>query len=354
MRSKKHRGRGRVHGPYEERGGWRVVAVTHEGARSSSLCETEAEADELVVDLRAELDAKDIAVTEAIDAYLLAKQADGDKPIKPQSAGTLGFRLRAMFAEDADRMVGDLTPKGCQAAYDRLRAKPRQAVDTHRNTLAASKAFLAWCMARGYAARNPMADVAGFGQRSVGKEQLRTDESRTMLDLAVARAKAGALGPLAAATVLLAAIRASECAAIVARDIDDGGRILVIPKSKTKAGVRRLEIPRWLGRMLKANAEKHGGPAFLNRKGQPADRHWVLYHVKRICGLADVPTVTAHGLRGTHATLAVDGGASSAIVAAALGHTHVRITERHYTKSEATDAARSRRAHKALRPKRRK
>jgi integrase len=356
MRDKRLRGRGRVHGPYRERGGWRVVVVTPAGEgdagkeqRRSELCETEAEAQRLAVDLRAELDAKDATVVEAIDEYLAAKQSpDATRPLKPQSAKTLGFRLRALFAAEYDAMVGDLTPRRCQAAYDALRAKPRQRADTHRNTLAAGKAFLGWAMTRGYAARNPMADVAGVGQRSVGKEQLRQDESRKLLGLAVELAKAGDLGALATATVLLAAVRAGECAAIVARDIDDGGRVLVIPRAKTAAGVRRLEIPQWLGRLLRSAAEANDGRAFVARKGQPADRYWVLYHVGRLCSLAGVPRVTSHGLRGTHATLATTGGASSAVVAASLGHTNVRITERHYTRPDATAAAQSRRAREAL------
>ena len=344
MRAKRHRGRGRVHGPYQERAGWRVVAITHEGARTSSLCETEAEAQRLAVDLRAELDAKDIAVVAAIDEYIAAQQVRPTKPIKPQSAATLGFRLRAMFAAGYDMMVGDLSPRWCQDAYDDLRAKPRQANDTHRNTLAASKAFLAWCMDRGYAARNPMAGVTGVGDRNVGKAQLTTDESRDLLPLAVKMAKRGDRGALATATVLLAALRAGECAAIVARDVDDGGRILIVPKAKTAAGVRRLEIPQWLGKLLRGAADASG-------RVFPGDRHWVRYHVQRLCRLAGVTKVTAHGLRGTHATIATTAGASSAVVAASLGHTNVRITQRHYTKADATDAARSRRAQAALRGK---
>jgi len=350
----RERKRGRVHGPYRERGGWRVIAITHEGARTSSLCESEKEATRLAEDLRAELDSKDIEVADAIVAYLEFKQRDDAKPIRPASAKTLAFRLAAIFIDHRDKMVGDLTPAGCQQAYDELRAKPRQANDTHRNTLAAAKAFLSWCAKRGYASRNPMADVSGIGERSVGKEQLRTDEARALLDAAVAAAKGGDLGSLAVVTVLLLAIRTSECAAICSRDVDDNGRILVIPRSKTKAGVRRLEMPQWLGRLLRGSADANGGLAFVNGKGQPADRHWVLYHVGRVCRMAGVPEVTAHGLRGTHATLATVAGASSAVVAASLGHTHERITQRHYTRADATDAARSRRAIGALEPRSRK
>jgi integrase len=61
--------------------------------------------------------------------------------------------------------------------------------------------------------------------------------------------------------------------------------------------------------------------------------------VQRICKAAGVPTVPAHGLRGTHATLAVCAGATSHLVAAALGHESFTATARHYAKTEAIEGA---------------
>lgn len=336
----KRRPRGRVHGPYQERAGWRVVAVTHEGKRVAEVCASEAEALRLVVDLKAELGAKDATVTEAIDEYIAWKQVNGDRPLQVQSADTLRHRLNALFAGRFDTFVGDLSARDGEAMYEALREA--QANDTHRNTLAAGKAFLGWCAERGYAGGNALGEVSGRGPRSVGKEQLTTDEAQLYADKAIELARAGDLGAVAAATVLYAGIRAGECAAIVARDVDNGGRALIIPKAKTKAGVRKMIIPQWLGRLLKASAGE-GGRVFPGR-----DRYWVRYHVSRVCRLAGVPEITAHGMRGTHASLAVTGGASAEVVAATLGHTNIRITQRHYTKAEATDAARGRRAHGAL------
>lgn len=331
------RKRARVLGPYRERGGWRVIAITATGKRNPVLCATQGEADELVGDLRAELEAKDVTVNEATDLYL-AHLRDG--LAQEQSVKTARYRLHAMFRPPLrDEMVADVSPRDCQAAYDDLRT--RQAADTHRNTLALAKAFFAWCMTRGFCAVNPMEKVTGVGERSVGKEQLRIDEARALWAVAVKLAKNGDLGALAAVTVLATATRAGECAAIVARDIDDRGRMLVIPKAKTRAGVRRLVIDKWLGDLLKATAA--GGAVFPGR-----DRYWVNYHVKRLCKLAGVPPVGPHGLRGTHASLATTSGASSEIVSKALGHTSTRITERHYTRAEATDQARIERATKRL------
>jgi len=70
-----------------------------------------------------------------------------------------------------------------------------------------------------------------------------------------------------------------------------------------------------------------------------ANRHWVLRAVQRICRAAGVPKVPAHGLQGTHATLAVGAGATSHLVAAALGHESFTTTARHYARPDAIESA---------------
>ena len=80
----KRKPRGRVHGPYQERAGWRIVVVPREGKRTSEVCASEAEALEFKSDIEAELDAKDATVTEAIDEYLAYKgDAARDRSYSP-------------------------------------------------------------------------------------------------------------------------------------------------------------------------------------------------------------------------------------------------------------------------------
>ena len=69
-----------------------------------------------------------------------------------------------------------------------------------------------------------------------------------------------------------------------------------------------------------------------------------------ICGEAKVPVVTAHGMRGTHATLATDAGMSGRAVAGALGHTAPTTTYRSYAKAEAVEASRQRRVIEVIEP----
>ena len=79
---------------------------------------------------------------------------------------------------------------------------------------------------------------------------------------------------------------------------------------------------------------------------QPSDRifgvvnrHWVLRSVKRICAAAGVPVVPAHGLRGTHARLAVEAGISGDVVAASLGHESFATTTASYAGPDAVAGA---------------
>ena len=62
--------------------------------------------------------------------------------------------------------------------------------------------------------------------------------------------------------------------------------------------------------------------------------------VVAMCARAGVPRVCVHGLRGTHASLAVSGGASVEAVARVLGHTSTKMTLDHYIPEEAATDAR--------------
>ena len=61
--------------------------------------------------------------------------------------------------------------------------------------------------------------------------------------------------------------------------------------------------------------------------------------MKRICIAAGVPTVPAHGLRGTHARLAVEAGISGDVVAASLGHESFATTAASYAGPDAVTGA---------------
>lgn len=144
-------------------------------------------------------------------------------------------------------------------------------------------------------------------------------------------------GAVAALMSLLMGMRVSEIADRIVRNLDDAGRLLWITDAKTQAGVRRLQVPETLQPLLRrVAAGKQPGDRLF---GPTASRYTVLRHVQRICRVAGVPVVPPHGLRGTHASLAMTAGATGDLVAAALGHESFTTTERHYARAEAIAGA---------------
>jgi integrase len=65
----------------------------------------------------------------------------------------------------------------------------------------------------------------------------------------------GEAGAVAALLALVMGMRANEIVSRVVRDLDDDGKLLWIPDSKTEAGRRTLQVPELLRPLLKALAE---------------------------------------------------------------------------------------------------
>ncbi len=219
-------------------------------------------------------------------------------------------------------------------------------VDYHRNALSEAKTFLRWCAKRKWLAASPLEDVEGVGKRNHGKEQLRIDEARKWTATAVRLADEGEEGAVAAMATLLLGIRCSEVVSRVVRDLDDEGRLLWIPDSKTKKGRRTLEVPDHLRPFLLELAEgKKPDDLLFGYHDRAWPRHWV----KRICREAGVVVVTAHGNRGLHSTLSIEAGVTPRVVADALGHeSFQQTTARSYVQPEALSKAKQQRTLRVL------
>jgi integrase len=339
----RHTAKGRAHGPYPDRRGWRVVVVDRGGARSSRVYPSEAEARAVIAALERQLALEEVTVAKAIDMYAdhLAERGRRETSIQRATA-----HLRTVFV-DLDAVLADVGPAQAAQLYEGLRTRKSKmgrpfSVDTHRNALNECGMFGRWAARKKLIVADPFAEIEPVGKRRRGKPQLRLDEARKLLDVTVPAAEAGDRGALVVALVLLTGLRASEAAMLGARDVDDSGRLLWVAVSKTDAGVRRLAVPAPLVEPLAA-AAKGGGPIF-----PVTSRFWVRRRVTAWCKAAGVPVVSPHGLRGTHSTLAQEHGATSHVVAAALGHSSSAVTERHYTAPGAAEQAKASRAWRVL------
>ena len=166
----------------------------------------------------------------------------------------------------------------------------------------------------------------------------------------MSRAQAGDVPALGALLMMYLGLRQGEVAARVARDIDDGGRVLWVPSGKTKNARRRLKIPEHLRHLVLAVAKDKQPDEliFYPTHYQRHRAHYYVVRVKRLCRLAGVPEVVPHSLRGLHATLALEGGATADAVAKALGHSSFAMTAQHYASPSSIANSRSSRVADAL------
>jgi integrase len=345
----------RVLGPYRDRGStWRLLIKRADGGRDPFFFSSEARARSEATKLRALIgEIRSYSIMGALNEYEIFLR---DKGNKPDSVKQTKARL-VRFFPDQDLQLTKLTEKAC-AGYYRAFVEKGLKADSHRNYLAEAKTFLGWTVSKGWLHKNPLEKVQGVGKRHHGKAQLRIDEARQWMAKAQELADGGDVGAVAAMMLLLMGMRAGEVVARVARDLDDGGTILVIATAKTEAGRRVLNIPWLLQGYLRrlADGKEPGDYLFPSTRRQGGRyihgghryRDWPRENVQRICRLAGVPKVTAHGMRGLHASLAAERGITGQVVAAALGHESFATTQESYTKRGAVEGARQRKALKVL------
>lgn len=300
--------------PYPDRGKFKVISVRCDGTRATRTFALEADAYQYIEALRAETQARTVAA--ALEAYYAAMATRAE----PISVKTTRFRLGGLYEPVMSSPVGSVTEARAASLYTRYAAS--HAVDTHRVALGQARTCARFWVKQGWLASNPWDDVEPTGRRRRGKKQLRLDDARKLAAVCIERAETDA-GALAVVTALLLGLRASEVCRVAVGDFDDHGRVLLVPTAKTAAGVRELEVPAVLQPLLAGRAK--WSPTLW-----PYQRKWVLEQTHRLCDLAGLERITAHALRGMHATIAVRRGATAHAVAAALGHSSPAITATHY------------------------
>ncbi len=302
----------RVHGPYKHGKRWRCFNVRGDGTRTVVTFETEAEGHKYVAACHKVAVGR--TVGEAVSEYLEhLKEAPGrgGRARRESTVKLESWRLRAFLRlASVDPVLGSLTKVRCRGLFEQRKAEVK--VDTLVGELTTVSRACRWFVAQGWLGADPCAGLVVGGERSAGKPQLRVDEARRYLNVALTEGTEG----LAAAMAILMGMRASEITGLTVRDVDDGGRLVWITHAKTRRGVRRLEVP---GVLVPRLVELCAARPPEARLWGDVDRHWLYYHVPRIAMIAGLPRITPHGLRGTWATLAM-GAMPTEQVAAALGH----------------------------------
>jgi len=136
-------------------------------------------------------------------------------------------------------------------------------------------------------------------------------------------------------------LRFSEALALTPNDFDFSHQVLIVNKTwnykgkggflptKNRSSIRKVQIDWQLviqfSELIK-NKDKEK-PIFVNGKVYNSTVNGVLC---RHCKRADLPTITIHGLRHTHASLLLFAGVTIASVARRLGHSSMTTTQKTY------------------------
>ena len=341
----------RILGPYRNRGKWRVVFV--DGQARKSLCLPSYE-DALAVIAKCKQEVERIqtktigASLQDYRAYLLSMRG-----ALPSTADHVYSSLASWLP--LSRLVHSLTPAQAQRLYEELTQTIRPstgrvlAAATHQYFLTCAKSWGRWACKERLIHSNPFAEVAGLGKKHRGKPQLRIDEAKLLAGTVQGLADAGDADALAILLMLHLGLRQGEVGARIARDVDAQGSLLWITAGKTANAERRLQVPECLRTPLMALARRKEPGQLLFAEGNTApSRQHFWGKLRLFCRRAQVPQVCPHSLRGLHASLALEAGATGEIVAQALGHGSFQVTARHYATPQSVAGSRAARVSAAL------
>jgi integrase len=160
------------------------------------------------------------------------------------------------------------------------------------------------------------------------------DQLRTFL-AGVAEDRLAALYQLAAAS----GMRIGELVALEWPDVDLDGQYLMVRRSKTATGRRRVELDPATIAVLRAHRRRQAterlafgagyrdhGRVFSRPDGEPLNPDAVSIQFKRRAARLGLPLVRFHDLRHGWATMALEAGEHPKVVAEQLGHASVRVT----------------------------
>jgi integrase len=333
-----------IWGPYQDAPNKFRLKISENGEVRSICFRSYDEAELAKARLRDDIAAQHVyTVGEAIRQF--TENLQETRGIKPESVLWTAAQLEwlpsetplaSINKERAEKLYRDLV-----TAPNPRTGKPLSTA-THHGRLSLARRLYEFAIKNEMCRHNPFASVTPVGRKRVGKPQLRIDEARRFEAKALELAQAGDVAALGALLMLHLGLRQGEVAARVARDVDDEGRVLWVPSGKTKNARRRLKVPDVLRPLLLKLTETTPPGALLFYKGDkvpPTNYFWS--QVRRLCQLAGVPAVCPHSLRGLHATLALEGGATADAVARALGHGSFAMTARHYASESSVDNAKA-------------
>lgn len=255
----------------------------------------------------------------------------GIRGVAPATLANSRHALGALAVCLGDAWIDDVKP----ADIHRYRAGREISANTHRKELTVFRAFFAWCVRIGTLERNPAKLVAMPQSDSAPTLPLTQDEvvavlaacdrldnnNKEFIPYARARARAAIL------TMLYTGLRVSDVAAL-RRDAINAKGELFIRTEKTSVALR-LPLPRAVIDALELIPTE--GEYFFRQTGLPRTTASTIRRAFVSVGKLAGVHLHPHRLRDTFACRMLERGVDIRLVSKALGHSSVRITEKHYS-----------------------
>jgi hypothetical protein len=315
-----------IYGPYFKHVHHHIHLHFLDGSKKYKTFATEEEAWSFIRRNQKRVVAKPISVQNAIGAYV-----DSRTDVRETTRTTIRFRLEA-FASGFEEILLQSFP--AMTAWDSVLAK-KNAVDTLHGIRSVANGFFRWSIREGYLNKNPLEGIKIKGKKKRGKPQLRLDEARMFLE---------ELSPYSTST-------GSPSETAVSRK---SAPWVPLPRCCSGSETARSRAARFATSMTAGTCS--GSPRARPRL---ASSGWKSPTFSaRTCSsspaTALAPSSSSSGSPGRGCST---GRRSSARkrphanpheVAAALGHTSFRVTERHYAQPAAIASARQQAAAETL------
>jgi integrase len=149
--------------------------------------------------------------------------------------------------------------------------------------------------------------------------------------------------------LLVTGLRINELINLKMNDVDFTNKVLRIRSSKTKRGIREIDLSANDLRVIREQIESNvqfrtdaSNNLFQSQKGKPLHyRNLTQRVLKKVIAETGLPKFTFHDLRRTHATMLVGAGIDPKAVQYRMGHSSIETTLKYYAQAtrEGRDAA---------------
>jgi integrase len=259
---------------------------------------------------RMRLLANSVPVLRAVEEMLEVREAEGSSI---RHVADLKYRLKQFARAHKGRLVASFTTRDIDAWLVALKCAPQTKVNFRR----AAHNLFAWCVARGYAASNPVTQAAKVKIPPAPIGILSVSEARRLL-----MACPPSILP-AVAIGLFAGLRREEIARLDWHEVDLAGGHIEVKAAKSKTAQRRLveisdNLRRWLAPHRQLSGPVRPRNMTYQRRLAPA---------VKAAGIRNWPS---NALRHTFASCHLAHYQDAAKTALQLGHTESRTLFAHY------------------------